>query len=429
MTSIQLPRLKFAAAQEIDWLALSASELIRFRQNNRPVELLEQPFHQLQFGERTLVFIADPAAAHEILVTHTDDFPKAVVQQRLGSQAFGPGISGTLGARNERQRIALKALVSAKQAQQVGEVAKAATQDAIQRWLATGEIDLYREMSELALQITWDSLFGNNQYQGRDPVVTRTIDELHQADKSDFVTSANIVARLTQHFHDSGRWQLLPQDNPLRAIADEQGWPTAPGLSQAEVKANALVFAASGHVTTGLTMAWCGWLLGLHPDIQQDLAERLLADPDDDQHRRALRNVVNETLRLFPPGTDVMRDAKRAITIQGQEFPAGSMLLVSLYFLHRHHKLWDQPDQFNPQRFAPDASPIAKGSFMPFSGGNYGCSGMSVAWSEIMAVMTECLRSVQFDVSPASASQQRLEPGVCLYPTSALRCRVTKRTA
>ncbi len=422
MTDILIPSLDFLSMEDIDW-SLPSSELIRFRENTRPVELLEQPLFLTQSAYKKLVLIADPAAAHEILVKRTAAFPKSPVQQKLGKQAFGPGLSGTLGQRNERQRTVLKALVSAKQAEHVKEVSRVATSDAISRWIEMGTIDLYREMSELALQITWATLFGDNQYRGRDIVVADTIDALHKEDKSDFVRSAKVVSQLTQYFLDSGRWKILPLDNPLRAIASERGWESAPGLSAEEVKANALVFAASGHVTTGITLAWCGWLLGLHPDLQESIRSQ---SENDDGERRAVRNLIYESLRLFPPGTEVMRHSRESITVAGTEIAAGSMLFVSLYFLHRHKLLWDKPHCFNPHRFSPEQMKnIPKGAFMPFSGGDYGCSGMSVAWAEMMAVLTQCLADITLEVDPVDALNMKLEAGTCLYPGSALKCRIT----
>lgn len=427
MLKYPIPALHFAPSMDIDWSS-PPSDLIRFRENSRPAELLEQPYFIAQTGKKTLAFIADPAAAYEILVTRTNAFPKSIVQQRLGNQAFGPGLSGTLGQQNERQRDAFKTLVSARQAQLVKEVSIDATADAISRWLEQGSIDLYREMSELALQITWATLFGNNHYEGRDMAVKETIDALHKVDKSDFVASAKVVARLTQHFMESGRWQRLTDDNPLRAIANEAGWAPSPGLSQQEVKANALVFAASGHTTTGITMAWSAWLLGLHPELQQQLATGIRLRPDGEYERRTVRNLINESLRLFPPGPEVMRDAKESITIRGTEIPAGSMLMVSIYFLHRHKTLWENPDLFDPERFSPDrAQAITKGSFLPFSGGDYGCSGMSIAFAEMTSVLSQLLSKVQLDVDPADAQKLMLETGICLYPKSELRCKISLR--
>lgn len=427
VSKMKMPELHFLPQGEIDWSAPS-SELIRFREHTRPQELLNEPLLIAKSGKRTFAFVAEPKAAYEILVTRTCDFPKAAIQQKLGNRAFGPGLSGTIGSQNARQRQACKPLVAAKQIQHVEKVSTLAADDAISRWLEMGSIDLYREMSELALQITWATVFGNNSYSGRDLLVAQVIDALHVEDKSDFVASARVVSQLTDHFMRSGRWKSLPHDNPLRAIADRDGWPGEPGLSQVEVKANALVFAASGHVTTGLTMAWAAWLLGTHLDYQENLAQIRTRNPGGENERRSLRNLINETLRLFPPGTEVMRDASESIEINGTKIPSGSMLFVSLYFLHRHNALWEEPGFFQPQRFLPEnAKKIPKGAFMPFSGGDYGCSGMSFAWAEMQAVLSRCLERVQFEVSPRDALQETLEPGTCLYPGSALRCKVNLR--
>lgn len=421
MTSeIFVPSLEFFPLEKVDWP--SSSELIRFRESSRPREILSEKVIIKSLGRRNVAIIADPVAAQKVLISKSESFPKALVQQKLGKSAFGPGISGTLGEQNKRQRKALQTLVSSKQVRSVSSISEEIANDAVTRWLALGRIDLYREMSELALQITWCSMFGAGQYHGRDNIVTEVINELHACPKSDFVSSADVVRKLVKHFESTERWKSVINTNPFSKISCPFGWQSNNHLSQEELRANALVFAASGHVTTGISMAWTSWLLGQDQALQSEVLKDSYLD--DNKHSM-LRDVINETLRLFPPGPEVMRDSSEAIQIDDTHVPAGSMLIISIYALHRHKLLWNSPDQFIPSRFQTDL-PVP-GSFLPFSGGTYGCSGPGLAMAEMISVIFACLKKIRFRVDKADAAMVKLEPGICLYPGSKLIATIEKR--
>ena len=118
MTSeIFVPSLEFFPLEKVDWP--SSSELIRFRESSRPREILSEKVIIKSLGRRNVAIIADPVAAQKVLISKSESFPKALVQQKLGKSAFGPGISGTLGEQNKRQRKALQTLVSSKQVRSV----------------------------------------------------------------------------------------------------------------------------------------------------------------------------------------------------------------------------------------------------------------------------------------------------------------------
>lgn len=420
------PSLSLPDLSAINWS--SPADMIRFRAESRPRQLLEEPLLIRWFGKRQVALISDPVAADEVLFKKSNQFPKAAVQQKLGHAAFGPGLSGTAGTQNRRQRRAFSPLMSERQASVMKSVAEQATKAALTRWLEAGTIDVAYEMAELALQIIWATLLGPGIYEGRDCAVQETVQGLNAHARGDFIAAAGIVRRLAHHFEVTGRWKRLQDDNPLAAITRPQGWNSRNlVLSQEEIRANAVVLAASGHVTTGLTLAWVTWLLGLYPEHQERC--RLEADrgESDGQHS-FLRQVVKETLRLMPPGAEAMRDAETHLHVAGEDIEPGAIVLVSFYAMHRHRRHWHQPDAFVPDRFAPGSpEPVMRSAYLPFSAGPAGCSGALLAWAEILSVMDSVLRETRINVDVNLAAKVGLTAGTCIYPSEALYVQLSPR--
>ncbi|WP_310622182.1 cytochrome P450 [Flexibacterium corallicola] len=418
-----VPRMSFLSADRINWGSLS--QIMRFRAHTRPSELLETPVITRKIKGRKIALIADAAAAELTLFRSPYAFPKAEVQRKVAFAALGQGLSGTPGAQNSKQRRAIRPLFSSVLKHSIHSVAAEATKDAITRWLRQGVINLSMEMSELTLQVAWATLFGTGKYQGRESLITDVTQQLSKAHKANFIGNAKIIRQLTKYLISSGRWKSLPPDNPFSTIMGSSEAHSG-GLSKEEVEANATVLAASGHVTTGITLAWCLWLMTRFPAYQEKLFNNIVTSekPAKDP---LLIAVINETMRLFPPGTETMRDATVPLSIGDDEIEAGALLIISIYALHRSLRYWQDPDSFQPERFLGSMN-VPRGAFIPFSGGPYGCLGAAIAQEEMVQVMSVILKHIQLTpISIDGATAMGLEAGVCLYPDRPLLVHVAKR--
>jgi cytochrome P450 len=129
---------------------------------------------------------------------------------------------------------------------------------------------------------------------------------------------------------------------------------------------------------------------------------------------RFTRAVIEETLRLFPPVPLQARQAQEARTIAGQLGPAGSIVMLVAWLLHRHKRWWDQPDTFLPDRFMPGGSGIpSRYAYVPFSIGPRICTGAAFGLTEAIL----CLATL------AQGFRLRLRPGWQVMPV----CRLTTR--
>jgi len=417
-TEMQMPSVPLAALADINWT--SVSDFFRFRPDNRPSELVHEDIIVISLGKRTAALISSPQLAGRVLGSDSARFPKSRLQYRVGYRAFGPGISGTVGAQNQHQINVLAPLFSGRQAKATAAIAHEATQDAVRTWQSAGRIDLFQAFSRLTLDIVWATLLGPNRYDGQSAEVAAAVEQLSAIPKADFVDAAHVIHGLDDAFIQMRRAQNLASDNPLRK-ACETG-----SLTPAELRANRIVLAASGHLTTALTLSWGLWAIAASPHLRANVREILAQGAS---LRPFLREVFSEALRLWPPGAETSRDCAEDVELAGQHLPKGALVVISFYAMHRRPEIWNNPNGFQPGRFGKGAPAIPSNAFMPFSGGMNRCPGKSLAWAELLSIGETLLKSYDLCVPANEAKSVRVTPGTCLYPDRPLWADIKARAA
>jgi cytochrome P450 len=131
-------------------------------------------------------------------------------------------------------------------------------------------------------------------------------------------------------------------------------------------------------------------------------------------------------MRLYPPAALIVRAARRDVVLDNQQIRAGTAVYVPVYALHRHEKLWSEPDQFDPSRFEPEgAKEIDRFSYLPFGAGPRTCIGQTFAQMEAAAVMASLLRSFQLRLRPGYTPEPRLR--VTLRPAKGMPMRLQRQ--
>jgi unspecific monooxygenase len=116
--------------------------------------------------------------------------------------------------------------------------------------------------------------------------------------------------------------------------------------------------------------------------------------------------VINETLRLYPPAFVIVRQAIAADQCQAIDIPRGAVIMIAPWVLHRHRRLWRDPDAFDPSRFLPDATPPPRFTYLPFGAGPRVCVGAQLALTEATLVLAKMIQ--RFEV--ALADTRRVLP-------------------
>jgi cytochrome P450 len=225
----------------------------------------------------------------------------------------------------------------------------------------------------------------------------------------------------------SSRPDLL---NLLLAARDHE---TGRSMTDDEIVANLLTFITAGHETTAVALTWTLWLLAKDQATQQRVLEEVAAVAGDQAidatHVEGLsfcRQVIQEAMRLFPPAPGIARIAKQAVQIGGMQIPARTRVHIPVFALHRNVGLWDNPDSFDPDRFAPDqVKARPRYAFLPFGGGPRVCIGAGFAMIEAATILATVVRAFFFQ--PVAGHRPKPLARVTLRPAGGMPLLVINR--
>lgn len=194
----------------------------------------------------------------------------------------------------------------------------------------------------------------------------------------------------------------------------------AAGFTEREIRDQVITMLMAGHETTAKSLTWTWWLLDANPEVAMELDDALAREP---MPPFAL-HVVQEAMRLYPPVWLVSRTAVAEDDIAGYRVPAGALVCISPYLLHRHPLYWNEPERFDPHRFDGDGD-RPEFAYMPFSGGPRRCIGERLALFEAQVVLSRLRRRV--DVRVVAGHPVEPEALVTLRPRHGLLASVAVR--
>jgi cytochrome P450 len=174
-------------------------------------------------------------------------------------------------------------------------------------------------------------------------------------------------------------------------------------MTDAELTSNLYSFVGAGHDTAALGLSWALWLLAKDQASQERLREEVakVAGSDDIGPETVeklvfTRQVIQESLRLFPPAPAVIRQAREDTTIGPHPVSKESAIIIAIWSLHRHERIWDYPNAFDPGRFAQEARARHRSAYLPFGAGPRVCIGMSFAMLEMTTILATLIREFRF---------------------------------
>jgi unspecific monooxygenase len=238
----------------------------------------------------------------------------------------------------------------------------------------------------------------------------------------------------------AGRMAEAPHDPPrdmfdlLRAARDPE---TGAAFSPAQLRDQTATMIVAGHETTAITLFWSLWLLAQVPEAQarvQAEADGVTLTPETGAEALGqlpyTRAVISEALRLYPPAFTVVRQSIGPDRLPGPDggtidIPARATLMIAPWVLHRHRKLWRDPEAFDPERFL--GAPPPRFAYLPFGAGPRVCVGAQFAMAEAVLALAGLMRA--FDVGLIDTRPVMPRPVVTTVPDYAPVFRVTPRAA
>lgn len=381
-----------------------------------PAEVYQQEFFQSSVLGHRYAFVSGPDLIKQVLVDEVESFEKGIIMRRALQPALGDAILTSDGAKWRWQRRAAAPLFRQENVQRVAPLMIACAERTRDRWRSYQvgtEIDVAREMTQTTFDIVLETMLpGRGKIDV--PPTERAI--------TDYLEATSWILMLTMM--RAPRWIPFPGSRRaeraiahLRAmlnglIAEARHTPSNRGdllsllieakdpetgraMDDDDVRDNLLTFISAGHETSAVALTWAFYLLSQHPEVEERLRREVTAvtgsSPLRAEHINQLsytKQVVQEAMRLYPPAPVIVREAQRDIRLGGQVVKAGTVVYVPVYAVHRHEKLWQEPDRFDPERFDPEA---VKGrnrlAYLPFGAGPRICIGMGFALTEMAAII------------------------------------------
>jgi cytochrome P450 len=193
------------------------------------------------------------------------------------------------------------------------------------------------------------------------------------------------------------------QEDILSALLNAKDADTQTPFSLVELVDQVAMLFLAGHETSASALTWAAYLLANSPDVQSRVCDEvqtqlqgLTPELTDMRRLELVRNVFKETLRLYPPVGFIARQAEGSCPMGKKDIAANSTVVVSPWLIQRHTKHWSAPDEFNPDRYANDASRESlKKAYLPFGMGPRVCMGAAFALQEGALILAMLVRDYQ----------------------------------
>jgi cytochrome P450 len=396
---------------------------------------------------RTLLATCDADVVKQILVANHKNYRKDYGNNIL-KLALGNGLLTNEGESWFRQRRLAQPAFYKKRLEGFFDTMNTLTLEHIAqiKQRNTEEIFIDREMMQLTSKVVIETLLGSDA-SGKLSTIQNYIYALQEhLVKLIRVPFYNYWAKLngtektfneTLQAFDAILYEVInhrkgqeSKNDLLSMLMDARDEDTGEGMSDKQLRDELLTIYVAGHETSGYTLAWAMYSLCRHPEVYKKAKEEVRQVMSDgeltmDKYRQLvyLKQVIDETLRLYPTAYILSRESKTKDVVNGMDIPENIVTLMSIYFLHRNPKYWKQPDDFIPERFDGKNNVLfSSEAYYPFGGGPRMCIGFYFATMEISIVLAQLL--YHFDFELVENHPVAFEPLVTLKPKFGIKVRI-----
>jgi cytochrome P450 len=400
-------------------------------------------------GAISMLVTREPESLLRVLVEDAANYqkPETGIGAAQLRRLLGNGLVSSNGDFWREQRRQIQPAFGAQHLRSYAQTMVEYAQRWIERCADGAQIDVSAQMMGLTLQIVARLLMGRDVRSERDPTP-----RLMQAFRD---TAGGLSAMLPAWLPYPPRWREERARDRLRRMIDElieahrrgdsaldadcllavlaKGLEEPGAMSRLQLRDEALTLFFAGHETTSHTLSWTHYLLSQHPEVRRRLEEEIDAvlgsrSPSYEDVAKLVYTgqVLQESMRLFPPAFALIREARSETTLGRWRVPAGAHVLLAVYHAHHDPRQHPDPERFAPERFAPDAAARwHPGAYLPFGAGTRACIGKRFALLEATLLLATLCQRLRFELAqphpPARAAD------ITLGPRAGLRMRVQHR--
>ena len=423
----------------------------------RPHEFLHGLFEQ--YGDfvhlRGLLgvyLVNHPDFIRPVLSQCSGSFSKRNVGYRVLEQALGKGLLTNDGPDWVKQRRLMQPLFSSRTVNRFDATINTQVAPLMDEWetcIGQDTVWLDRDLSRLTLQIVGATLFGFD-FQRHSHAVAKSIDVVNVG-AHEFRALLVLWSWLPLPSNLRWRWAIKRLDlvvhelietrrgareghaDILERLLDARDEESGERLSERQLRDEIATLMLAGHETSANALVWTLYLLASHPDIDAQLAEELTqvlggreATADDLPRLPYLKQVVQESMRIYPPAWGLSRQSEQDVQLGEFVLPAQSFVGIVPYALHRHREFWSDPERFDPDRFNPQRAKARHSyCYLPFGAGPRTCIGAGMAMLEIQLVLAQILQRFKVQLIPGHGVQATAK--ATLKPLGGLPVKLGRR--
>ncbi|SKB47002.1 hypothetical protein SAMN05660776_1225 [Salegentibacter holothuriorum] len=425
--------------------------LLKFLKHSANILKNPLPFHHDNFQEKgdtfrlnigfnkSVIFSRDAGLVEYVLQKNQKNFVKSEIQTKDLVKYVGKGLLTSEGEHWKKQRKLIQPAFHKKQLANLLDSIKQAILLEYKKITVKGELDIFPIYNDLAFQTVVKSLFSsaaNQKEINRLQYITEEtqkmlVKELRQpylgwwfraSGKIDSylkltAEARNILKKIVQERRNSKERYDDLLDMLLEAKYDDGNF-----MDEEQLIDEILILFTAGHETTSNSLTFTAQLLAFNPEWQEKIYEEISALKEQDLDLmsyvtkcKITQQVIEESMRLYPPAYFIDRVNLEEDEFEGKYFEPGSNLLFSLYEVHRHPDLWEDPDEFKPERFAEGGRKYSS-QYFPFGAGPRKCIGNNFAMFEMIIAVTELVS--QYKIVPVF-DEIDIKPLITLKPKNA----------
>jgi unspecific monooxygenase len=370
------------------------------------------------FFNRSSFILNTPDAIRHVLVDNYENYTRTPAGFRVLRPMLGQGLLIAEGRAWKHQRRTLAPAFTPRAVSMLVPHMLAVTDEtvAMLRGKVGQPIDLHEAMRQMTLEIAGRTMFSYGM-ERHGPTLRDFV--MEYADKlarphvldlalplwfptlQDFRRArfrkrwTKFVGMLMAERRAAGKQEGAPPRDLFELMEAARDPETGKAFSDAQLGDEVATMILAGHETTATSLFWALYLLALDPDTQDELAAEVKAQPAgvplDVEKLKFTRAVIEETMRLYPPAFLVARAAYGPDAVAGRPVKRNDVIIIAPWLLHRHEKLWRDPNAFIPQRFMAPNPPPDRFAYMPFGAGPRVCIGAHFAQVEATLALAKLI--------------------------------------
>lgn len=404
-----------------------------------------------KMGKQLAFFINHPEMVRDVLITNHAKFEKGRALKRA-KKLLGEGLLTSEGATHLRQR---RMIQPAFHRQRIAGYANSMIEFGAKmadEWQDGEERDISNEMMRLTLNIVGKTLFSANVAEEADEVgkamtdlvelfdylmlpFSELLEKLPLPHSRRFKKAKNILDTVIYDIINERRKSGEDKGDLLSMLLMAQDEDDGGQMSDLQIRDECLTIFLAGHETTANALTWTWYLLSQHPEIEAKFHAEIdsvignrIPTPEDYPKLKFTEAILAESMRLFPPAWGNGRLAIQEHELGGYKIPEKSLVLMSMYVLHRDKRFWTEPNSFKPERFLHENAIKEAGNkfiYFPFGGGVRRCIGEQFAWMEGVLLLATLGKKWKLKLNPTQKIVP--QPMITLRSKYGMKMKIEKR--